>query len=127
MSRFGSYETPKMPKIPTFLQYLKTASKKAVEKKTKFSVELIWLPGKFDNVTLQTHAFRYIASPDNQLYKDLIDYAGEIQDLDKQQLNKLPSLEIVITSFDAKTIDLLENEKVLVTWELMGENALKAT
>lgn len=126
MTRFGSYETPKMPTIPTFLQYLKTAHRKGIENKTRFPVEIIWLPGKFDNVTLQTHAFRYIATPDNALYKDVLEYANEIEGLDKQAPNNVPRLEIVITDFDKKVIDLVENTKVLIVWEAMGGNALKA-
>lgn len=126
MTRFGSYQTPKMPTIPTFLQYLKTAPRKGIENKTKYPVEIIWLPGKFDNVTLQTHAFRYIASPDNALYKDILEYSEEFWDVEKQLLNKTPSLEIIIVNFDTRTIDLVENAKTLIVWEALGDNALKA-
>lgn len=127
MTRFGTYDTPKMPVIPTFLQYLKTANRKGVENKTKFPVEIIWLPGKFDNVTLQTHAFRYVASPNNPLYGDIIDYADECWTEEATKPGtKYPRLEIVILDFDAKTIAVTENDKKLIVWEPLGANALKA-
>ena len=70
---FGSYETPKPIALPTFLQYTKTCGK-GVQGKTKFGVEIIWLPGKFDNVTLQTHAFRYVCSSEHPLYDEVKRY-----------------------------------------------------
>lgn len=116
---FGDYTTPKAPTIPTFLQYLKTASPKGVEEKTKFAVEIIWLPGKFDNVTLQTHAFRYIATPNNPLYKDVQEYVSSL-------VESMPRLEIVIVSFEEKAIRILENAKKPIRWDPLGSNALKA-
>lgn len=116
---FGSYETPKPTPTPTFLQYLKTVGK-GVEGKTKFAVDIIWLPGKFDNVTLQTHAFRYICDPDHPLYSAIKSYlSGEIpRDNDCQ-------LQIVITSIGERTIEVLENPKAKGSWEKLGTNAMK--
>lgn len=110
---FGKYEAPKQENKPTFLQYLKTVSPKGIENKTKYRVELIWTPGKFDNITLQTHAFRYVAQPDNPLYNDTLDFlsgAGEI----------CPAIEIVITSFKDKAIEVSLNESKRVKLERIG-------
>jgi hypothetical protein len=117
---FGSYETPKPPTVPTFLQYVKTVSKKGIEGKTRFNVEIIWLPGKFDNVTLQTHAFRYVAEPNNQLYQDVIDYVDNLE-------RQTSRLQIVITSFDKKTIEVTENPKDEIIWVPLGNNAFKVS
>lgn len=116
---FGKYETPKPVKVPTFLQYLKTIGK-GVEGKTRFQVDVIWLPGKFDNLTLQTHAFRFICDSSHPLYTEIPDYLKGrlLEDSD-------PRLCIVIDSIKEKTIDLSEDIKVMGRWEPMGDNAYK--
>ena len=116
---FGKYETPKPPQVPTFLQYLRTIGK-GVEGKTKFQVDIIWLPGKFQNVTLQTHAFRYQCDENHPLF-------GEIQGYIEVEVSKdsSPRLDIVIDSIKERTIDLGENPKVNGTWEKLGQNAYK--
>jgi hypothetical protein len=116
---FGTYATPKLPTIPTFLQYVKTCGK-GVEGKTKFQVEVIWLPGKFDNLTLQTHAFRYVCSPDHPLYTEMQEYL-KLQSEEKDS----PRVDVVISSLENKEIDLAENSKVRGTWEKLGANAYK--
>lgn len=116
---FGSYDTPKPPTIPTFFQYLKTCGK-GVEGKTRFQVEIVWLPGKFDNVTLQTHAFRYICSPDHPLYSSLPDFL--LGCVDEGKANRI---DLIITSLADKTIQLEENPKKQGRWERLGSNALK--
>lgn len=116
---FGNYAPSIPPSIPTFLQFVKTISKGA-ENKTKFSVDLIWLPGRFNNVTLQTHAFRYICDENHPLYAETIAYcSGLVLGL------PVDAIEIVITSIGEKTISVLENPKKKGNWEKMGENAFK--
>lgn len=116
---FGKYEPTIKPPLPTFFQYIRTIGK-GVEGKTKFQVDIIWLPGKFNNVTLQTHAFRYQCSEDHPLY-------GEIQEYLQLEISKgsSPRLDIVIDSIEDKTIDLTENPKVGGTWEKMGTSAFR--
>lgn len=116
---FGAYESPKLTPVPTFFQYLKTASK-GIESKTKFPVELIWLPGKFNNVTLQTHAFRYICDENHPLYQEIKEYSLELV-----SRGNVDRLEIVITSISERTIEVLENPKKKVEWRELGKNALK--
>lgn len=116
---FGTYETPKLPSIPTFAQYLKTCSK-GVEGKTKFAVDIVWLPGKFDNVTLQTHAFRYICNDSHLLYAEMRSY------LDVIVLKDIyPALEITIDSLEQRTISVNVSRRKRGEWEKMGSNAFK--
>lgn len=115
---FGTYEAPKRECKPTFFQYLKTVSPKGIEKKTKYRVELIWLPGKFDNVTLQTHAFRYVAEPNNPLYKDVLEFINGAE-------NVCPTIEIVITSFKDKTIEVSLNNAKRVALERIGSMGIR--
>lgn len=119
MSLFGSYETPKPTPIPTFLQYTKTIGK-GIEGKTKFAIDIIWLPGKFDNVTFQTHAFRYICDPDHPLYSLARDYFENGLSRDNPS-----QIQIVITSVENRTVELLGNPKTKGSWEKLGANAFK--
>lgn len=116
---FGTYDTPKPETKPTFNQFLKTVGK-GVEGKTKFQIEIIWLPGKFDNLTLQTHAFRYICNPDHPLYSELPQYV-----LQCVHTGSAPRLDIVIASVEERRISLFDNSKTIGEWEKLGSNAYK--
>lgn len=116
---FGKYETPKPTPTPTFLQYVKTIGK-GVEGKTKFQVDIVWFPGKFDNVTLQTHAFRYQCDPNHPLYTEMQEYIKNAV-----STGVCPRLDIVVDSIEDRTIDLTENPKIKGTWEKLGSNAYK--
>lgn len=116
---FGSYDTPRPEPTPTFLQYTKTCGK-GVEGKTKFGVEIIWLPGKFNNVTLQTHAFRYICDENHPLYNESKQY---VESLESGAVHK--RLDIVIDSVEDKKITVSESTRVKGSWEKLGANAIK--
>lgn len=117
--KFGTYDTPKPETKPTFNQFIKTCGK-GVEGKTKFQVEIVWLPGKFDNLTIQTHAFRYICNPDHVLYTELPVY------LRKCILEgKAPRLDVVIASIEERRISIFDDPKKIGQWEALGTNALK--
>lgn len=116
---FGKYETPKPPTAPTFLQFIKSCGK-GVEGKTKFQVDVVWLPGQFNNVTLQTHAFRYVCDENHPLYLEIQDYLAS-----KMVEGKAPRLHIVIDSIEERTIDLTESPKPIGRWEKMGTNAYR--
>lgn len=118
---FGSYEPSEPAKVPTFLQYVKTTHK-GVEGKTKFTVDIIWLPNKFNNVTLQTHAFRYICDENHPLFSDTNQYCLELL-----SRGTVPTLQIVITSVEKKLIEVIEDPKKTSTWVAMGSSAFKAT
>lgn len=116
---FGKYEASKPVTVPTFLQFIKSCSK-GVEGKTKFQVDIVWLPGKFDNVTLQTHAFRFVCDPNHPLYEEMQAY------LNAQIVSgSSPRLDIVIDSIEGREITLVENIKTKGTWEPLGSNAVK--
>lgn len=116
---FGTYDTPKIPPPPTFLQYIKTVSKGA-EGKTKFAIDIVWMPGKFNNVTLQTHAFRYICDESHPLYGDIKQY---FKDLVLGPVS--PQLEIVIDSIRERKISVLESTTKKGEWSALGSNAFK--
>lgn len=116
---FGSYESEKPVQVPTFLQFCKTSSKQ-IEGKTRFCVDLIWLPGKFNNVTLQTHAFRFIASESHPLYSEVIEFCKTI----KPGIS-CKRLEITVDSITEKTITVTESAKNLGEWDTLGTNAYK--
>ena len=59
-------------KKPTIAQYIK-ANKKP-KARVRRVVDLCWLPGKFDNFTLQTDLFRVIITPRNVLYSGLQEF-----------------------------------------------------
>ena len=126
---FGDYKAPKTEKVPTFFQYLKTEKlSKGIEGKTRYPIDVIWLPGKFDNVTLQTHAFRYIASPEHPLYNNAVAFCKALQD-EVNNIDGIPvtskRLDLVITSIENKTIAVKENEKVIVTVKSLGDYGLR--
>lgn len=116
---FGSYDTPKSPTKPTFFQYLKSAHKN-IEGKTKFGVEIIWLPSKFQNVTLQTHAFRYICNEDHPLYNESIEYCSTLDGSNMRQ-----RLDITIDSIENKKITVSESTRKSGQWEKLGQTAWK--
>lgn len=116
---FGSYETPKPQQPPTFLQYIKTIGK-GVEGKTKFAIDIVWMPGKFDNVTLQTHAFRYACDPNHPLYAEVVQYFSLVV-----VGNLHPQLEIVIDSIEERRITVSESHRKRGEWEKLGSNAFK--
>lgn len=116
---FGHYEVDRPEKLPTFLQYLKACAK-GVENRTKFGVEIVWLPGKFQNVTCQTNSFRYIVSESHPLYSELLEYFKN-----DDVLSGAKQLSIVITSVKDATIAITESTKVNGNWEALGKTAYK--
>ncbi len=116
---FGKYESPKPEPTPTFFQFLKTASK-GIESKTRFHVDIVWMPGKFNNITLQTHAFRYICDENHPLYPDMQEY---IQNQSGKDVS--PRLSIVVDSIEDRTIDLTEDPKIKGRWEKLGATAFR--
>ncbi len=70
LNLFDTPVDPDKPKqLPTLSQYLKSCTK--VQLGQTFQVEIIWLPNKFSNFTLQTHAFRVRISESNAMYATL--------------------------------------------------------
>lgn len=116
---FGTYDTPQPERKPTFNQFLKTVGK-GVEGKTKFQVEIVFLPGKFDNLTVQTHAFRYICDANHPLYNELPKYLQQCV-----SEGKAPRLDVVIASVENRQISLFDDPKKFGQWEKIGANMYK--
>lgn len=116
---FGTYEAERPVKLPTFLQYLKLCGK-GVENKTKFAVEIVWLPGKFPNITLQTNAFRFICSETHVLYGELLEYFKN-----DDVFSGAKQIYIVISSIKEASIEISESSKVNGNWETLGTTAYK--
>lgn len=116
---FGKYQTPKPPTVPTFLQFIKSCSP-AIQGKTKFQIDVVWLPGTFDNLTLQTHAFRYVCDSNHPLYVEMQQYL-------KTEVDKgaSPRIDIVIDSIEEREITIVENAKSKGQWEKLGANAYR--
>lgn len=107
---FGeSYSQPTREKLPTVLQYLKSLPKKTKKLEQLFQVELIWLPGTYNNLTLQTHAFRLILNESHPLYNSM--QANFHNDEDAK----------VFTAFGIRIKDRETGEFVLETLEKGGE------
>jgi hypothetical protein len=65
----------KPEKLPTLGQYLKR--NKEPKSKPLHTVRLVWIPGKFDNFTLQTDVYRIIVNPKHPFYQLLSQFFGD--------------------------------------------------
>lgn len=73
MSIFGVKTTDaKREKLPTIRQFVKQTTRSKY--KSDGVVELVWIPGKFRNFTLQTDSFRILVSEKHEFFEGL----GEI-------------------------------------------------
>lgn len=73
MTLFGvEAQDVKPEKLPTIGQFVKRNSKPKTN--VKLITKLCWLPGKFDNFTLQTERFRVIITPKHPFYRGLQDF-----------------------------------------------------
>lgn len=114
------YQAPKREKVPTLNQYLKTLPKNTKKLEQSFIVEMVWLPSKFDNVTLQTHAFRLILNDSHPLYSEIVNYFGE-----DKVFEELRQFRIKITDRDTKAFTLSAIEGKTVGWKRVGENGYR--
>lgn len=62
----------KPDKVPTIAQFVKRTKKPKAN--VKCIVEVVWLPGKFNNFTLQTARFRVIITPKHVFYNPLREF-----------------------------------------------------
>jgi len=70
MTIFGiEAQDVKPEKLPTLLQFIRRS--KEPKSPVKRIVNLVWVPGKFDNFTLQTDKFRVIISNKHPFYSGL--------------------------------------------------------
>lgn len=108
-------ESAKIEKLPTLRQFLKLKGKQKLP--NRFTVFLIWLPGKFPNYTLQTEAFRFQIVKDSPLFPILKSAIDEMMDEEK-------TIALEITDRETAKVKIhASNEKG--AWESLGETGLK--
>lgn len=117
---FAEYTNEKPKVVPSFTSFLKTANE-AIQGKTRFGVEMIWLPGKFPNFTLQTHAFKISVSENNPLFKELEIFVQE-EPRDGSALR----VDVIITDIESGTYRLERAKRQKVKYSKVGSMALKA-
>ncbi len=118
---FGKYQAESPKPLPSFSAFLKDKKDSKVLTQN-FGVEIIWVPGKYPNYTLQTHAFRLSISDKHPLYQALNDFMLDVGD-DHQTKR----IDIVITDAESKEFELRENAKKKVNWKWLGKTGYKAT
>jgi hypothetical protein len=91
----------KEEKLPTIRQYLKELPKDVTD--IKSTVRLIWLPGQWDNYTLQCDDFRVVVNRQHKLYGQL---RSNVDDFTK----------------GAKTLDVLVTDRAKVSYRLTVNN-----
>lgn len=115
------YEAPKREKVPTLGQFLKTLPKKTKVLEQIFTVEWIWLPGKFNNVTLQTHAFRLILNDSHPLFDEFVKSFSSDDDN-----RRVPCFGIQITDRDTQAFRLSTQSKNFGGWKVVGTTGRQA-
>jgi len=116
LSLFGSeYKEPPKEKLPTLLQYLK--STKDVTFPFYSRINYIWLPGSFNNFTLECEKFRCGVSDRNPLYK-VLNGSG---------WGKIITAEtaILLSCLDEKGTIRLEESNVYGRYESIGNYGVK--
>jgi hypothetical protein len=100
MSLFGVSTTDAKPeKKPTISQFIKSTKKPKAN--VRAIVNLVWLPGKFDNFTLVTDRFRAIITPKHVFY-------GGLQEFFANNETAETPIGIEITDWDKKAYMLYE-------------------
>lgn len=114
------YEAPKPQKVPTLSQYLQKLPKKTKALQQIFGVEIIWTPGTFDNVTLQTHAFRLILPGTHKLYTEILENVA-----DDEMRSKLPAFGVFITDRESRSFELRPQPSKAGRWVQLSDNGFK--
>lgn len=111
MSIFGvQTEDAKPEKKPTIRQFVKANKKPKTT--IRECVNVCWLPGKFDNFTLQTDRFRVIITPNHPFY-------GGLQSFFADSNTAETSISVEITDWDKGAYMLVES-KVRGLWQELG-------
>lgn len=112
---FSTYEAPTPKKVPTLAQFLKKT--KEPKSKPYNTVELVWLPDQFDNVTLQTQNYRIVLGDNHPLYKATIEYFQSESTLDT-------CFRIQIADWSKGTFEITQG-KERGTWAKAGKNGYR--
>lgn len=104
----------KKEKAPTLRQYLKELPKDA--KDIKSTVRLIWLPGRWENYTLQTDDFRVIVSRGHKLFNSLRDNLDAFT-------KGTETLDVIVTDRAKISFRLSVNDEERGEWFFVGGDA----
>lgn len=118
---FGKeYGQPQREKLPTLKQYVSSLPKTSKALQQTFQVEIVWLPGKFDNFTLQTHAFRLVITPKHPLYEQL---AIAFDDLEEFGANR--SIGLDIKDRTTLSFEVAEMPTKRGVWKQIGQSGFR--
>jgi hypothetical protein len=116
MSIFGVQTTDAKPeKKPTIAQFIKQT--KRPKNNVRSVVNVVWLPGKFDNFTLQTDRFRVIITPKHVFY-------GGLQEFFANSSTAETPIGIEITDWD-KGAYMLYEPKERGMWQELGDSGYR--
>lgn len=106
----------KPDKLPTIAQYLKSTKESDVI--TNCMVDLVWVPGRFKNFTLQTERFRIIITPSNPLFAGIRMYFADVPQLPCE-------MWIEITDIKLASYMLKEGAEHKGYWDNVGESGFR--
>jgi hypothetical protein len=101
-------------KLPTIRQYLKELPKDVTD--IKSTVRIVWLPGQWDNYTLQCDDFRVIVSRNHKLY-------GQLRDNFDDFATGTTTLDVIVTDRAKVSYRLSVNQEELGEWFFIGGDA----
>lgn len=104
----------KEEKLPTIRQYLKELPKDVTD--IKSTIRLIWLPGQWDNYTLQSDDFRVVISRNHKLY-------GQLRDNIDAFTKGTKTLDVIVTDRAKVSYRLNINQEESGEWFFIGGDA----
>lgn len=116
MSIYGVESNDAKPeKKPTISQFIKRGRKPKTN--LRITVELCWLPGKFDNFTLVTGRFRVIITPKHPLFNGVQSFFADSNNAEK-------GIGVEITDWDRGSYMLYE-PKERGMWQELGNSGYR--
>jgi len=119
MTIFGVKTSDVKPeKLPTIRQFVKSTAKSKY--KDDGVIELVWLPGKFKNITLQSSKFRILISENHPFYEALREVFSGVND-------RTTGIRIEISDWKTAEYVLHELPENRGCWEPIGTTGLRWT
>ena len=119
MSIFGvKASDAKREKLPTIRQFCKSTAKSKY--KSDGIVELVWLPGNFDNFTIQTDRFRILITKNHPFYQPLLDFFDGVND-------RSCGFRVEISDWKSAEYIFHELSEGNGAWETIGESGYRWT
>ena len=114
------FNASEFDRVPTIRQFLKKLPKNTKVLDQSFLIDKVWLPGKFDNVTLETYAFRIILNPKHALYDHFISFFA-----DNNSNRYKGAIGITITDRDKAGFSLNKRDNPNGDWQTLGANGYR--